>query len=371
MPLDNEDLTTPTTTEEPIVSQSAGESQDDKTSIETKGSTSGEAPAPDTVKTEETKDDEKVDDSPGIVNLRNHVKDLEKDISDLYKPTYEAVEKRGGLDVVSEGLTLWDALQEPDDGESAKQFLDNLYQISDLKYSAIVNKVFEDHGQQYLQLHGPKPEEGTKAFEWEWEKSLDEDDPVKQAISEMKAQIAALSAEKTTTVQTQSQHNLEEIKAMEDARETKYLNDRYEPLKVALDALDLGEDSDFYKTAIQASVERMFISNEDLVGKFNAAKELARKGQEKFAVGKIAEVDKAIRELTQTAISKITSTKQASVASVKTKIEENSNSLPKADNLPSTVSARETISPDNSDGKAFDRNAQLMKLRQLEATGRL
>lgn len=345
-----------------IVAQPTESSQAD---IEPEGSTVGEAPAPDTAPKEE-KEAEVVDESPGIVNLRNHVKELESDINTVYKPSHELIEKFGGMDLVSEGLGLLGALQEPDETSAAEKFLDNLYLLSNSKYQSIVQKVFQDHGEMYVSsLNAGKSVPAEKGFEWEGE--LDPDDPVKMALNELRQELAQLKQEKTVTVQTQTN---EEIQAAAQAREASFLDARYAPLKASLEALDLGEDTDFYRSAISATVERMFTSNSELMKKFEDARTLAIKGEEKFAVAKISEIDKSIRELTQKAIDKVLGSKVASVGEVKTKIEENSKTLAKADQVAAAAAARTTPDGSEDTNKAFDPNSQQARLKQMIAEGR-
>lgn len=353
----NENVTPST---EEIVTQDNQDSQVSTPEIEKEGSKEA-APTSDS----EKQDDKTEESSEGFANLRNHVKELESDINNQYKPWFEEAEKRGGVELAKEGLGFLDPLMLDDDNASAEKFLDHLYNLSDTKYSAIVTRVLNDHGPQWLKQQGIVQDQNTIA-ESDFEKELDPNDPIKQVIADLRDRLNEL--ENKGAAKEQSQTN-EQIEAQAQARGEQFMSERYEPIRAALDALNLGEDTELYKQSIQATVERLFTSDQEAYGKFQTAYNMAIKGQGKLAAGHIAEVDRKLKELTAKAIQIVTGGITKAPAAVKETIAEKKTTLPKADSLGVATAARETGVPSDS-AKAFDKDSMHAKLKELEAAGR-
>lgn len=355
-----------TTTETPVVDVDAIVTEitsDVNVVSENKGS-NGDAPATETNDEPKETSVEAEDSSPGIVNLRNHVKELEDDINNVYKPANELVEEYGGIEGVKEALSLYDPLTISDEVESSKQFLDNLWTLTGgTKYSAIIEQIFQDHGEQYLAKLGLNKSQ-VEAPSYEFEKDLDPEDPVQKALNEMREQIAKLQANNSSPTPVIDKKELEQ-QAQE--RANKYIVDRYAPVEKATAALDFGEDSEFYREAVKSTVEKLFEKDEESVKKFIEAGNMVRKGEEKLARRLIGEVDKKIAELTQLAIDKFSSKLKTASTEVKQKLE--NNDLPKAEALPAEP-ARTTVAAAAPSGKAFDPNEMTAKLRLLESQGR-
>ncbi len=188
--------------------------------------------------------------SIGLANLRSHAEALESDINTIYKPVASFVEDYGGLDAVKSGLGLYDALQEYEPEQAATKFLDKTYELSPERYSAIVQRVFADHGQEFLAKNGAtKTKEESPEFDW---KELAEEDPVKALIAQLQEQIDAQSKE-LEAVKGQKQQDT--AQAEEEARLNEFFANRYKPLEESLKSIDLGENSQKIKDAIRHTVE--------------------------------------------------------------------------------------------------------------------
>ena len=303
--------------------------------------------------------------SIGLANLRSHAEALESDINTLYKPVASFVEDYGGLDAVKSGLGLYDALQEYEPDQAASKFLDKTYELSPERYSAIVQRVFTDHGQEFLAKNGAtQTKQESPEFDW---KELAEEDPVKALIAQLQEQIENQGKE-LEAVKGQKQQDTAQAEV--DARLNDFFANRYKPLEESLKSIDLGENSQKIKDAIRHTVEGYIESDTEAMRLFNEAAEMVREGAGALATRRIAEFDKKASQYIQDAVAMFTARSQNESTLIKDRL--NNSNLPKAaaTAAPAASAARSVPNVETSSA-AFDEGSMLAKLRQLEASGRL
>lgn len=305
-------------------------------------------------------------DSVGLVNLRNHAEALEADINNVYKPATQVVEKFGGIEAVEDGMSLYSALQEYEADKAATSFLDKVYELSPERYNAVVQNIFQTHGDDFLKFRGivgvPTSETPKESFDW---KELDEQDPVRSLIEGLQSQLEAAQQKLNST---QGQREQEAIEAEKEARVNEFLKNRYEPLEKALSGLNFGEDTQAYRNDIRRAVEGAIEEDQRLMQIFQEAAEMVRDGNGKLAASRITEFDKASANYINQVIQRHISRYSSDSAALKSKIE-NSN-LPRATE-PSPAAPARAVPVMTESARAFDDDTMLARLRNLEASGRL
>lgn len=304
-------------------------------------------------------------DSIGLANLRNHAEALEADINNVYKPVTEAVDKFGGIEAIEDGMSLYSALQEYEADKAAASFLDKVYDLSPERYNAVVQNIFQTHGDDFLKFKGivgtPTSETPKEAFDW---KELDEQDPVRSLIQDLQAQLDSVRNELNST---KGQKEQETIETEKEARLNDFFRHRYDPLEKALGGLNFGEDTQAYRSDIRRAVEGAIEEDQQLMKLFNEAAVMVRDGNAKLAASRIAEFDRSAANIINQVIQRHASRYASDSAALKNKIE-NSN-LPKASE-PAPAAPARAVPVMSQNSKAFDDDAMLARLRALEASGR-
>lgn len=301
--------------------------------------------------------------SIGLANLRTHAESLESDINTIYKPIASFVDEYGGLDAVKSGLGLYDALLEYDPDEAASKFLDKTYELDAGRYSAIVQRIFKDHGQEFLDKNSSVSQEGTE-FNWQ---ELEEADPAKTLIATLQQQLAEKEQE---LLSAKGQKQQEAVEAEKETRLNEFFANRYKPLEESLKSLDFGEQSQKVKDAIRHTVEGYIENDTEAMRLFNEAAEMVRDGSGALATKRISDFDKKASQYIKDAVEMFTARAQAESVQIKDKL--TNLNLPKAAaQAAPAASAARTVPQSDTPSKAFDESAMVARLRQLEASGRL